>query len=450
MALGLDLSAGDLRPMLRLAIPVLLEQFLFMLVGLSDTVITGHYFGEPELAAINLMNYTMWLLMSLFVVVSIGVTALVARSSGAGDTRTALLATNQAFLLGSLLAVGFTLIGLFYADTLIAVMQLQGQSAARAERYLWLLLPAVPAMMVESVGLASLRGAGDTVTGFFTMTLVNAINVALSWGLLLGWGPLPELGWDGLPLGTTIGHIVGGLLVLVLLGRGRSGLRLRPRDLLPDSTMLRRILRVGLPGGLDVLFIIGCQFWFVAIINALGDLPAAAHGVAIRIEALAFLPGVAFQVAAGTLAGQHLGAKRYERATRSVLLSLAVGGGVMTVAAVAFFVFPAPLAGLFVGDDSSVVNLAVPLLRIVAFGIPFLAVQMILTGALRAAGDTRYPLLFTVIGYIGVRIPLAYLLTVGWGLGVQGAWYAMVADVVLRSVLVLGRFLHGGWQRVEV
>jgi Na+-driven multidrug efflux pump len=105
----------------------------------------------------------------------------------------------------------------------------------------------------------------------------------------------------------------------------------------------------------------------------------------------------------------------------------------------------------------------VPLLKIVAFAQPSLALSMILTGALRGAGDTRWPLAFTFLGFLGVRIPLAYFLAWdsvplpivhfvlnGYGLGVIGAWYAMTADVIVRSLLVLTRFLHGGWKRVRV
>lgn len=123
----------------------------------------------------------------------------------------------------------------------------------------------------------------------------------------------------------------------------------------------------------------------------------------------------------------------------------------MVSGAVMFSVFPATLARIFVRDaESQVIATAVPLLRIVAVAMPALAVQMILTGALRGAGDTRWPFVFTLIGYLGVRMPLTYLLTIGLDWGVVGAWYAMAADLFCRGGLVALRFLHGGWQRVRV
>jgi Na+-driven multidrug efflux pump len=176
------------------------------------------------------------------------------------------------------------------------------------------------------------------------------------------------------------------------------------------------------------------------------------------------MPGAAFQIAAATLAGQYLGARDYTRARRSVLLACAAGGSVMVTAGVFIYVAAAPLSAFFLGGpDSPVVPVSAELLRVVAFSMPAQAISMILQGALRGAGDTRWPLLFTLVGMLGLRIPLAYWLahdTVtllggaiefdGWGLGVLGAWYAMFIDVVVRCLLVVTRFRHGGWQRIEV
>ena len=252
--------------------------------------------------------------------------------------------------------------------------------------------------------------------------------------------------------------------MLALLLVGRAGLRLQWRLFRPDVDLIGRLLRIGLPGGADVMAILFCHLWFLAIINRLGVLPAAAHSLGVRIESLAYLPGTAFQVAAATLAGQYLGAGDARRAGRSVFMACAVGGGLMCAAGVAFFFGAETLTLFFLGNNRpETLELTVPLLRIVAFSMPSLALTMILTGGLRGAGDTRWPLVFTFIGYLGVRIPGAYWLAweeipipgteiviMGWGWGVLGAWFAMVADIVVRSVFVVARFWHGGWKRTRV
>lgn len=450
--------------MLRLALPVLAEQLLSMLIWFSDRALTGHYLETTHLAAITVMAYFLWLANGIFAVVAIGATAMVARFFGSGQYGFARRVTNQAFTVGAIIALGATVLALLLGPRIALFMQLRETSAQLATEYLSYLIPALPLVMAQVVGIACLRGAGDMVSGLLVMVGVNAVNVAVSWTLVLGLGPAPQLGWRGIAIGTVAGFVVGGISVAGLLLRGRAGLKLRLRWLRPRANLIRRLLRIGVPGGADMLSVIACQLWFLSVINRLGDLATAAHGVAIAIESFAFLPGVAFQMSATTLCGQYLGAKDFRRATRSVLMALLVGGGFMCFAAAIFFTQADHLAYVLLRRDQAAVARQVePLLRIIAVGVPPLALAMILSGALRGAGDTRWPLAISLIGLVGVRLPLAYWLCFpaveisylgwtapGWDLGIAGAWYAMVTDLMLRASLILVRFLHGGWKRIEV
>ncbi len=437
--------------MLRLALPALAEQSLVMLIGFSDTLLTGRYLEEQHLAAIGLMSYLLWFFHTLFQTVGIGALAMVARYIGAGDPETARRVTHQAVLIGAVFAVVVVAGIALFSDQLVAAMRLRGESAELAARFVRGQLPALPLIMLQAVGIYCLRGAGDMMAGLKVMGTVNLVNIAVSWSLVRGIGPLPQLGWDGLVIGTCCGESVGGLMVLWFLYRGRAGLKLEWRLLRPDWKLIERMLRIGIPGGADMMLMVGCHLAFLGMINDLGDLAAAAHGVAVRIESLSYLPGAAFQMAAATLAGQFLGARDPHRATRSVTMACAVGGGIMVTAGLTFYLFANQLTWLFLDEgQTDVHHLAARLLRIVAFSQPALAVAMILTGALRGAGDTRWPLVFTLIGLAGIRLPLAWLMADWLDLGVAGAWYAMVIDLYLRCGLITGRFLHGGWKRVKV
>ncbi|MEQ8791461.1 MAG: MATE family efflux transporter [Pirellulaceae bacterium] len=465
MTESLDNASGTLRPMLRLALPVLLQQTLNLSVSFTDWWLTGNYLIEPDYkAAMGLMAYVMWLLPNLFAAVAIGATALVARHIGARQRRVARHVANQSLLAGIVMAVLATCVAVFCAGPFVHVMQLPEAPARLAQQYLLILIPAIPAIMIEEVGIASLHGAGDTVSGLGAKVVVNLVNIVVSTTLVTGLARFTPLGWSGLAIGTASGHFVGALIVAALLVRGRAGLRWRLRDMRPDMHLIRRLFRIGVPGGIDVAAILTCHFIFAAIVNSLGTLAAAAHGLGVQIEALAYLPGSAFQVAAATMAGQYLGARDAPRAMRSVHAALLIGGGLMSGAGLLFFFGGGPITGVFTHDsDPATRDLTIRLLRIVAVSEPFLAATMILTGALRGAGDTRWPLLFTLVGFLGVRIPAALVLSLdvvhlpllevvlpGYGLGVIGAWYAMVADIVVRSVLVSARFWHGGWMRTEV
>lgn len=437
---------------MRLAVPVLIEQFLSMLVMLSDTALAGRYLDPAHMAAMSLLAYIMWLIPCLYGAISIGATAMVARFVGAGDYDSARRVTNQAVVLGVLVTL-FVVVGLrVFGAQLVQMMNLSEESGGYALRYLDFLLWVMPAVMLCQIGPACLRGAGDTVTGMVVMGLVNAINVVLSWALVQGWWGLPKLGWDGLAWGTAIGYAVGGLVMLAVLLHGRAGLAIRTSALAFHPNLVRRMLRIGIPGGSDMMAIVLCHLWFVSIIFQLGDVAAAAHGVAVRIEALAYLPGTAFQVAATTLTGQFLGARNEARATQSTAVACVLGASVMSAAGLVLFLGAEPLVRLFVrGDAEDVIAQAAPLLRIVSVSMPVLAVSMVFSGALRGAGDTRWPFVFTLISMLGVRIPGAYLLTQpSWGLGVAGAWYAMIGEIFTRGLLVTVRFVQGAWKKIEV
>jgi putative MATE family efflux protein len=458
-------TPGTLRPLLRLTTPVLIEQMLHLLVGFVDWWLAGNYLpGEAYLAAMTLIVYVLWFLSNLFSFVAHGSTALVARYVGAGDALTANRVMNQSITSGLVWTALLMAGTLPFASQLVAMMGLSGRAAEAATQYFVIELIVLPAIMMERVGIACLRGAGDTVSGLVTMLIVNAINMGLSYALLIGWGSLPALGWTGIALGTAIGHCCGALILLALLVGGRAGFHLRLSQMRPDREMIRRLLRIGVPGGIDMLLVTICQLVFLRIILRLGDVPAAAHGLAIQIEALAYMPGGAFQIAAATVAGQYLGARDYYRARRSVLMACVAASVLMVGAGVIFYVAAEPLTEFFLEDQNeAVVPLASEVLRVIAFAMLPLAIMMVLAGALRGAGDTRWPLVFTIIGLLVVRLPLAVwfaygeiaipltaVVLNGMGYGVVGAWYGAVIDICVRCGLMIARFQHGGWQRVQV
>lgn len=452
--------------MLRLAVPVLVEQSLHVLVGFSDTILAGQYLSTPELAAMGMLNYVLWTIETCFAIVAVGSTAVIARSIGAGDMPAARRAVHQSLLLGIALAAVLMLVGFALTDRLVAALALTGDAAESAARYIRFLLAILPLMMAEFVGIACLRAAGDTTAGLIVMLIANCVNVSVSWSLVTGVEALgiPRLGWDGLAIGTSLSFSLAGIVILAMLARGRAGLRISWRELRPERATMRRLLHVGLPGGGDQLAIVFCHLLYVRAINGLGDLATAAHGVGVRIESMAYLPGFAFHVAAQTLVGQFLGAGDPRRAARAALVTLGVGGGLMVASGAVMFFAPDLLTRLFINpSEGDVRALANRLLPIVGVGMPALAVVSILGGALRGAGDTRLPIVFTFVGLILVRLPLCYWLAYetislpfvettisGQNLGVVGAWYAMVIDAGVRCVLVGARFWHGGWRGVHV
>ncbi|MBA4189339.1 MAG: MATE family efflux transporter [Planctomycetaceae bacterium] len=458
------------RAVLALALPALAQQYLHLLVRMSDQYLADHFeLPDPTtratyLSALNTANYLYWFVSSYTVVVSVGATALVARFVGAKDFSLAHRATGQAICLGIAFGLIGTVSGVLGLPYLVAALQLHGDAATYAIQFLMPLAAMLVFQITESACIACLSGAGDTRTGLKVLGFVAVLNIPLAWLLCFGIGPWPGLGFAGISLGTGLSHLVGCVVLLAILARGKSGLQLTWANLVPDFDLLRRLLRVSVPAAVDSMSVAVCQLWFLSLVNRLGDTATAAHGIALNWEAFGFLAGAAFGTAAMTLIGQNLGAGNPARASRCGWVAFQMGAGVMTGMGVMFILFAVPMFRLFCHESSSqpVIDAGVPALRLIALAMPALASQIIFTSALRGAGDTRVPVLISWVGFLGVRIPLAYLLTQaeinlgwlgvvqGWNLGLIGAWMAMCADIWVRGSFFAVRYASGRWKRIEV
>jgi putative MATE family efflux protein len=458
-SLFLDVRRPAWKLVLGLAWPVLVQQFLILAVNLSDRLLAGrfqHLDAADQVAtqaAQTTAHYLAWFLTSYTVLVTVGGTALVAHFLGAGDRRGAIRVTHQTLLLATVLGLLGTTVGLIGLPALVRVLQLQGPAADFAVAYLRPLFALLVFQVIEAGGIACLAGAGDTRTGLWVLGGVALINLPLAWVIFHGVGPLPGMGFTGIALGTAVSHVLGAVAVLAVLARGRAGLRIHWRGLRPQRDLLRRLLRISVPAAADSLAVAVGQLWFLGIVNGLGDTAEAAHGIALVWEALGYLSGSAFGTAAMTLVGQNLGAGRPADASRSARTAFLLGLSVMSFMGAVFFVLARPMFQVFCpgAGQGAIVAAGVPVLRLVAFAMPALASCIIFTAALRGAGDTRVPLAFNTLGFFGVRLPLAYLLTKSaLALGLYGAWLAMFADLLVRGLFFLSRFAGGRWQRVGV
>lgn len=452
-----------------LALPVLGQQGLQFLVNLSDRYLAGHIDDVPNMPALQAAqttaHYLSWFILCYNAFVTVGSTALVARFTGAGDREQANAVTHQSILL----AVAFGAVGTLFGiaggiPLLVGLLQQHGDAADYAVGFLQPMFLSVVFQMVEMAGIACLVGAGDTRTGLWVLGGVAVLNLPLAWGFCRGLGGLPALGFVGIAVGTALSHVVGCIAVLAVLDWGRFGLKLAWRLFRPRFDLMRRLLRVSVPAGFDSMSVVVGQFWFLAIVNGLGAEAGAAHGIALVWEALGYLSGAAFGTAAMTLVGQNLGAGRPEEAVRAGWRAFGLAAIVMSVMGAIFYTFAPEMFLLFCPhpEQQPIIDAGYPVLRLVAFTMPLLAATIVFTNALRGAGDTRMPVLFTWIGFFVVRIPLAYLLTRWWlwlgplgylpaiSLGLLGAWWAMFADLNIRGLFFCHRFARGRWTRQKV
>ena len=434
---------------LRLAWPVLLQQWLVLAVALSDRLLAGRFQSElgsetqsATQAAQTTAYYLSWFLSSAAVLVNSGAAAIVAHRIGARKPHEANLVLHQAILLALVVGVVVALLFAVLLEPFLRLLQLEGETVFYASRYLLAQLPGLPLHLVAAAGISCLAGAGDTRPGMWIFGGEALINLPLAW---LGFS---LLGFPGIAAGTAVAQSLGGVAVILLLLQGRAGLRLSWNQFQLDTTLVREMLGISVPSAMDSLSTQAGHLFFLAQVNRLGETAAAAHGIALGWEAMGYLTGVAFGTAAMTLVGQARGAGRADDAARAGWTALGLGAVGMSLMGVLFFSLAHPMFLLFCPHPTQIgiVEQGIPVLRLVAFGMPALAASMILVQALRGAADARTPLLFTWLGFFGVRIPLTWvLIDNGWGL--WGAWLAMNVDMHVRGLCLILRWASGRWKR---
>jgi putative MATE family efflux protein len=282
------------------------------------------------------------------------------------------------------------------------------------------------------------------------MVTVDSTNALLSLTLARGWFGFPALGYRGIAIGTLCAYVVGGTLLLVVLLSGKGRLRLFPHRMRPHWMTMRRILRIGVPSGVEGVLTWGAQFVILFIINHFGgSLSGAAHAVAIRVESFSFLPGFAIATATATAVGQSLGMKDPRRATRAAYLGFRMGGGFM-VAFGLLFIFRPHWFTSMLASDPRVADLAAKCLFPAGFAQLGFAASLIFGGALRGAGDTMRVMCITLASTFCLRLAGALVVGGYFKMGVAAIWVVLCAELTIRGGLIFSHFLRGKWKHVEV
>ncbi|MDQ7794770.1 MAG: MATE family efflux transporter [bacterium] len=441
------ITGGPLRRrVVALAWPAVGEQLLQMALGFVDMILVGRI-GAAAITAVGLSDQLVMLIMVGFAALNVGTTALVARHYGAREHTEACEAGRQALLvtagLGLLLGAG----AFGFAVPALSLMGAEPQVLARGAPYFRLMCVSVPFLALSVVGNAIMRGAGDTRTPLWIAGVANAFHVVAAVVLIFGYLGLPRLEVTGAGIATMLSRVLAAGLTLWILATGRTRIRLSLRRPAGRPDTLRRLLRVGLPAAGEQLLMRLGMTGYARIVAGLGTAAYAAHRVALNAESLSFTPGFGFALAATTLVGQGLGARQPRVAEAAGYQTLRYAATLMSVLGAFFFLFSRPLVLVFTSDPE-VVAMASVCLKIVGLAQPALASCMVMAGALRGAGDTRWTLAITVTGIWLVRIPLALLFTSR--LGLTGAWVAMTVDLAVRGTLMYLRYRGGNWRELHI
>ena len=464
----IDIETSNLqdrnRLILALTWPALAENILATLVSMADTMMVSSL-GPKAISAVGLVTQPRFIMLSAFMALGIGTTALVARAKGKGDQDEA----NQALKQSLVLSVGILILictaMLIWMRPLIGFIagkNIDPESINMACEYFQIQIYGFPFLGLTFMMNAALRGAGNTRAAFYSNTAANVVNVILNFLLiyqprelnLFGasfhmWGA--GMGVAGASLATIIGQFVAFLFCLYLITNGKQYVCLRGGgSFKPDFGMIRRISKVGMPAMVEQLIMRVGMMLFTLITTSLGDTPYATHIIAMNIQSLSFTTGMSFGTAATTLTGQSLGRKNPDLAKWYVRRTLMFNLITSVLVALVLFFFGGALASLYGKNEAEIIALAAVVLKIIAVANPMSNSRFIYNSALRGAGDSTLTAISTFVGIVFIRPLIAVLLVYVFHIGLVGVWIALVSDALVCYALAIWRWRSEKWSKIVV
>jgi len=429
---------------------MLLIMMCTFMVGFVDIYVAGLINPEVQ-AAVGFIGQLYFLLIILANAISIGTVALVARNIGSGDNAKATAHAKQSLIFGFFVAVALTIAAYVFSHQIIAVAGFPPEISAIGETFLRIFAFALGPYYLLIISNAIFRASGEVRKPLVTMFVVGAVTISGDFCLVFGIPPFPKMGYPGIALATAIAATLGMTINLAFffLNRWRVLYR-RPWTI--SLASIRTIVKLGWPA---FLLQIAWNAGSIVLYNILGRLgegrivALAALSNGLRIEAIIFLPPFALNMAAAVLVGQNLGAKNPERAEAIGWKIAWAGIMLISVISICIFIWARSFAALLT-KDPAVLAETTRYLRIILFSEPFMALSLILGGALQGAGDTRGTMGVVIFSMWLIRLPLAYLLALVLGYGAVGAWVAMLTSMTIQGTLMARRFYQGRWKHLQV
>lgn len=435
------------RRIAQIIVPVLISQLSFTMMGLIDTVMVGRL-GVTALAAVGLGNFITWWLLAFVIGMISGVNTLVAQAVGGSRPRAAGAALFQGLYLGWIMAA--VLVAFWpLVPWIIGRIGATPEAAGIATDYMQVRMLGGLGFVFLMVSDSFYRGLGRTGVLMWSGLAQMGLNCGLNYLLIFGHFGAPRLGASGAAWGTILAQLIIGLFLWSTIhGRKRMQDEFELGDTWRfDRRVFRRLTRLSLPIAVQYFMEMGGITVFFALIARLGDAEMAVTNAVIQTWSVAFMGAVALSVGSTTLVGQCVGAQRPEDGRLAVDRIMKLGYGFSAIVAMAYLAVPEKLLELFVqgADLERLLPLARPLFLIVVICLVFDFTFHILSGALRGAGDTRYPMMVTIGTSWLVFVPATMIATRWFGL--IGAWSCLFLDVVIMASLIWLRFRGQAWER---
>ena len=439
----------------KLAWPSMLTNIIGGLQGIVDNVLVGHLVGYTGNAAIGVAWQIIIIVIVFITSLFTGMSVLVARFAGAGDSLKVDRTVYQAFLT----AVGISVlimapIGYFLSPTLLDLVNAAPSVKAEALPFLRIMFMFSSGMLIFYMLAGALRSAGDARTPMVLGIVMTVLNLLLNVVLITGMGPIPAYGTAGSAMGTVIASGLVAIYAMVKLWRGGWVVSF-PRGLgyRPDWTIIRSLFRFGLPTGIQGIAMNIGGIFMLAFIGSLAQSAAAQAAFAVSYTQLFSLitwTSIGLMGAAAAVAGQNLGAGHPDRAEQAVHIAAKLAASGAAFIGLFFLLLPRQLLAVFGMDEPQVVEIGVELLRILSLSGLFIAVALTYTGGLQGTGDTRSPLYISIVSQVVVPLGICFVVQQVSHLDPIDIWIAILVGHATRSALSVIRFNQGKWRSIAV
>ncbi len=434
--------SAEIRTLTGLALPVVGVQVGQMLMGIVDAMMVGHLGREP-LAAVTLG--TVWVFGTFVAAMGIlhGLDPIVSQAHGRGDSATAGVTLQRGVVLAIALSVPLSWLWL-YAEPVFQLLRQDPELAATAQTYIRSQLFCVAPLLIFAALRQYLQGRAIMRAALWITLMANLVNLLGNWVLIFGNLGFPALGVLGAGIATGITRV---FMMLALIA-WTLYFRLHEGGWVPWSTSalqpagLLRILRYGVPVGIQISLEVWAFNFATLLAGRLGSSELAAHAIVIKLASFTFMFPLGIGMACSTRVGNLIGAGKLQEAQRAGWIAVAMGAGVMLVAAVMFVLLRHSLPVMFI-KDATVIGLASTVLPIAAAFQIFDGAQTVGAGVLRGMGDTRPAAIYTLLGFYFLALPLAWWLkTRGWGL--PGIWWGLCLGLAILCALLMLRIQTRG------
>lgn len=441
---------GHIRAILTLGLPLIGGHLAQFAVGLTDTVMLGWY-GVGPLAAVTLAGSYFFLFFMLGSGFAFAVMPLVAAASAAGDET----GLRRATRMGLWLSVAFAVLAMpffWWSEPILTALGQEAEVAREAAGYLriagWGLFPALLAMVLKSY-LAALE---RTQVVFWVTVLAAGVNALANYALIFGHWGAPELGVAGAAIASVSTQVVTVAAMAVYARAVLPEHGIFVRLWRADWEMLARVFALGLPIGFTTLAEVSLFSASAFMMGWLGEVPLAAHGIAITVASGAFMIHLGLGNVATIRAGNALGRGDRAHMARGALTVTGLSLGVAVLTSVFFILFPEAIISLFLdaGDPArpQILEIGVVLLALAALFQLVDGAQAIALGLLRGIQDTRVPFVMAALSYWGVGVTVSYGLGFGLGWGGTGIWIGLVCGLACAGVFLMARFWRRGLSAV--